>query len=193
MATEYEATFSNINKKEIRAKLKELGAECVHAERLQKLMNFYVPLRDVEGKTSQRLRVRDEGTGEITLSYKWEENGAIDGQKEIELHVTSFNDAKEFVEGLGAHQKNYQEKKRETWKLDTVTIDIDEWPYVEPFVEIEGSSEKDVREVSEKLGFDYSEALFGNVARIYTQKYDIEENEVHTASRITFSDPNPFQ
>jgi hypothetical protein len=31
---------------------------------------------------------------------------------------------------------------------------IDEWPFLEPFIEVEGGSELGVRQVSEKLGFD---------------------------------------
>jgi len=40
MAIEYEATFPNIDKDEIRERLKKAGAVLIHAEVLQKRNNF---------------------------------------------------------------------------------------------------------------------------------------------------------
>ena len=59
MQTEYEATFININKNEIREKLKQVEAVLVKPEVLMKRYTFNLP-KGLEHK-DKFLRVRDEG------------------------------------------------------------------------------------------------------------------------------------
>ena len=70
---------------------------------------------------------------------------------------------------------------------------IDEWPFLESFVEIEGKSEKEVKKVSEKLGFDYKDAVFGPVGILYSEKYGVTEEFVNNeVKEILFDENNPF-
>lgn len=191
MQIEYEATFANINKDEIRGRLKSVGAELVKPEFMQKRRNFNLPKgNEIEGGW---LRVRDEGD-KITMSLKVvAKNEAIDDQKEICLVVDNFEKAQEFLSAIGCTKKAYQESMREIWMLDGVEICIDEWPYLEPYVEIEGESEEAVKEASEKLGFDYAKAVFGAVDQQYKEKYGISEEIINNVIlEITFNGENPF-
>lgn len=64
---------------------------------------------------------------------------------------------------------------------------------LEPLIEIEGKSEKEVKQVSEKLGFDYDEVIFGLVGILYSKKYNISEKVINNEiSRIVFEGNNPF-
>lgn len=110
MDIEYEATFPNINKKEIRNKLKKVGAKLIKPEFLQKRIVFNLP-NNKDGKISNFIRVRDEGN-KIFMTYKEENSSTIDGMKEINLEVMDFNKACELLEMLGCHRKSYQESKR---------------------------------------------------------------------------------
>ena len=187
MQVEYEATFANINKDEIRKRLKNAGAILVRPEFLQKRENFY-PIDDQQGW----IRVRDEGD-KITLSYKkLESRERMDGQKEICLEVDNFEEAKNFLKELGCRWKNFQESKRELWQLDGVEICLDEWPFLEPFVEVEGQSEESVKKVCEKLGFDYSKAKFCAAGDLYAEKYSIPVKEINESPKIIFNMDNPF-
>jgi adenylate cyclase class 2 len=191
MQIEYEATFANINKDKIRGRLKSVGAELVKPEFMQKRRNFNLPKgNEIEGGW---LRVRDEGD-KITMSLKVvAKNEAIDDQKEICLVVDNFEKAQEFLSAIGCTKKAYQESMREIWMLDGVEICIDEWPYLEPYVEIEGESEEAVKEASEKLGFDYAKAVFGAVDQQYKEKYGISEEIINNVIlEITFNGENPF-
>jgi len=189
MNVEYEATFLNIDKDEIRKRLKDAGAKLIKPEFLQKRVNFN-PSK-VLYKYSW-VRVRDEGD-KITMSFKAVNSNKIEDQKEINLVIDDFEKGVEFLEIIGCHKKAYQETKREIWELDNVEVCIDEWPFLEPFVEIEGKSEKEVKAVSKKLGFDYSKAWFCAVGLIYSKKYNIPaeviDNEV---PKIVFNMENPF-
>ncbi|MCX6718253.1 MAG: CYTH domain-containing protein [Candidatus Staskawiczbacteria bacterium] len=190
MAIEYEATFLNINKGEIREKLEKVGAKLVKSEFMQKRVVFNLPNgHEIEGAW---LRVRDEDN-KITMSLKVVDGEKIENQKEIGLVINDFNAGKEFLEVIGCQKKSYQETKREIWELDGVEVCIDEWPFLEPFVEVEGKSEKEVKLISEKLGFDYFKALFCAAGEIYSKKYGIPAEIINNKTpEITFNMGNPF-
>lgn len=188
MAIEYEATFLDINKDEIRKTLKKIGAKLVKPEFMQKRVVFDLPA-GYNGRSW--LRVRDE-QDKITMSYKEVNGSKIEDQKEINLVINNFDKGAEFLEAVGCIKKSYQETKRELWELDGVEICIDTWPFLEPFVEVEGKSEKEVRAVSEKLGFDYSMAWFCATTLIYNKKYNVPCEIIDQIPKITFDMENPF-
>jgi adenylate cyclase class 2 len=190
MNIEYEATFPNINEDDIRARLKNTGATLIKSKFLMKRIVFELPVgHEIPGGW---LRVRDEGD-KITMSLKIVDGDKIESQKEICLKIDDFNEGVKFLEAIGAERKAYQESYREFWLLDEVEVTIDEWPYLEPYVEVEAKSEEEVRRVSEKLGFNYSQALFCSVDTLYNKKYGTPLEIInHHTKIITFNDPNPF-
>lgn len=190
MEIEYEATFEKIDKDEIRAKLKDVGAELVRPEFMQKRMVFNLPTG--HEKKGGWLRVRDEGD-KITMSLKIVDGTSIQDQKELQINVDSFESGTAMLEAIGCERKAFQESKRELWKLDEVEITIDEWPFLEPYVEVEGKSEEDVKRTSELLGFDYSTALFDSVDGQYAVKYGISKDQINQRTpEILFDMENPF-
>ena len=190
MQVEYEATFPNIDKKEIREQLKGAGAILVRPEYLQKRVPFYLPGR--KNSDSTWLRVRDEGD-KITLSLKIIDGNKIEDQKELCLEINNFDEAVKLLETIGCEKKSYQESKRELWKLDNVEITIDEWPFLEPYVEVEGKSEEEVKKVSEKIGFDWNKAKFCAVGTLIAEKYGITEEQVNDRTpKIVFDMENPY-
>lgn len=190
MKIEYEATFTNINKDHVRNKLKIIGATMMRAEFLQKRIVFTMPKgHEIKGGW---LRVRDEGN-KITMTLKIVDGDRIENQKEVLLTVDDFHRAEEFLTTLGCEKTSYQENRRELWKLDDVEITIDEWPFLEPYVEVEGNSEDVVKDVSKKLGFNYQDAMFGTVTTLYSKKYNIPEMVINNnILKIIFEMQNPF-
>ncbi len=190
MKTEYEATFLDVRKCQIRKKLKKVGAKLVKPEFLQKRVTFNLP-ENLE-KNGKWVRVRDE-KDEITMSFKSVFGDKIENQEEINLKINDFEEGVEFLERIGCQKKAYQETKREIWLIEDVEICIDEWPFLEPFVEIEGDSEEKVKKASKILGFDYSKAWFCSAGKIYSEKYGISEEIINNKiSKITFDMENPF-
>jgi len=190
MEIEYEATFENIDKDKVRGKLRELGARLVREEFMQKRVVFNLPKgHEVKGGW---LRVRDEGD-KITLSLKIIDGERIENQKEACLKVHDFEEASLLLETIGCDKKAYQESKREVWELDGCEVLIDEWPFLEPYLEVEGKSEEEVKAVCDKLGFDYSDALFCSVDVLYSRKYGFDRDVINNQTpRICFDDENPF-
>lgn len=190
MPIEYEATFLNIDKDVMRGKLKSVGAHLIRPEFLQKRVVFNLPAgHEIKGGW---LRVRDEGD-KITMSLKIVDGDKIEDQKETCLTVSDFGTAVSFLESIGCVRKAYQESTRELWDLNGVEITIDEWPFLEPYVEVEAKTEEEVITASQLLGFDYSQALFCSVDTIYSLKYGIAPEVINNkTSEIVFGMSNPF-
>ncbi len=190
MEIEFEATFPEIDKDDIRKRLKSVGARLIRPEFQQRRVTFNLP--PGIGSENCWLRVRDEGE-RITVSLKEVNGSKIADQKEICLIVDDFDKAVRLLVLAGCQKKSYQETKREIWNMNEVEICLDEWPYLEPFAELEADSEEKVRNVSDLLGLDYSKALFGPVSILYSNKYGVPENIINNSiPEITFDGENPF-
>ncbi len=191
MKTEYEATFWPIDKDAIRNKLISVGATLSVPERLMRRRTFNLP--PGQSTPTRFARVRDEGD-KITMSIKDIGGTKIEDQKEEEIVIDSFENGAALLLAMGCIEKAYQETKRELWTLDGVEIMIDEWPYLEPLIEVEGPDEASVRAVSEKIGFPWSDARFCAIGTIVSEKYGVTEDFINNhVPRIVFDEPNPFQ
>lgn len=189
MQTEYEATFVCIDKEDIRARLEKAGGVQKYPERLMQRAVFNLP-----GDTSGRYwaRVRNEGD-RITMSIKEVAGKRIEDFKEAQVTIDSFDAGIAFLRALGCTEKAYQETRRELWVLNNVEVTIDEWPYLEPFVEVEGESEEAVRAASDTLGFNWNTARFCAVGTLYSEKFGIAEDRINNHTpRIVFGESNPF-
>lgn len=105
---------------------------------------------------------------------------------ETEIEVPSIKDANNLLEALGFSHKSYQEKQRITYILDNHEIDIDTWPGIPTYIEIEGESEKDLDEFLSKLGYSIKDTVSCTADDIY-EKYGINSLEMR---EIKFSDFN---
>ncbi|MBR6168909.1 CYTH domain-containing protein [Candidatus Saccharibacteria bacterium] len=181
MKAEIEAKFLNVDKENIRKLLKNIGAELVAPERLMNRAVF-------DGKRkSEYYRVRNEGN-QITMSFKREEKRSIEGMKEICLTVDNYNNAVEFLTSLAGKPKALQETYRESWVKDGVEIDIDTWPWIPSFIEIEGKSTEAVKGIADKLGLKMVDAKYGSVGIAYRQVFDVTDEDINDMPEIKFTD-----
>lgn len=191
MKIEYEATFPDIDKGQLRQALKRAGAQMIYPEFLMKRYVWHLPKGiDIPGSW---MRVRQE-SDKTTMSLKVvADNKKIEDQKELCVEISDFDEARDIINMIGCQERAYQESKRELWHLDGAEVTIDEWPFLEPFVEIEAKDEKIVKAVAKKLGFDYKDALFGSVDFQYANKYNITLEQINEQTpHVTFDMKNPF-
>ena len=154
MKTEIEVKFLDVDFDLLREKLKQLGATCEMPMRLMRRAIIQPP--ELHARHAF-VRVRDEGD-KVTLTYKQVDEDSLTGAKEIEVTVGNFEDTVALLEEAGLKQKSFQESRRETWHLNGVEIVLDEWPWLKPYIEIEGPTEASVKELAAKLGFDWNDA-----------------------------------
>ncbi len=187
MKTEIEVKFLNVDFDQVRATLVELGATCEQPMRLMRRALFRTPELI---KRDAFVRVRDEGD-KITVTFKEFKGNTVDGAEETE--VSDFDNAVAIFTAGGLDQTSFQESRRETWHLDDVEIMLDEWPWLDPFIEIEGQTETAVKEKARILGFDWSQAVFGSAIEVFRLKYPDGRNPngLIDIPRVRFGDPLP--
>ena len=158
---EYEARVLEINHDEIIKKLEALGAKKV----FESLQQRYV--YDLKPKEENRwIRLRTNGK-KTTLTIKSIESQTISGTKEQEIEVDDFDKTNEILETLGFKNRGFQENKRIQYVLDGIEIDLDRWPLIPEYLEIEGPDEESVIEMLKKLGITQDEIVTLDVASIY--------------------------
>lgn len=170
MQREIEAKFLNVDFDQLRPKLKKLGAVCEQPMRTMRRVVIDFKDRNMQKGGLSWIRLRDEGN-KVTLTHKTTIEHQFGGTEEIEVVVDSYEKTIEIFKAMGLFVHASQETKRETWKLGEVEIALDEWPWLNPFIEIEASSKNLVQETANKLGFDWEDAVFGSVTTVYRIQY----------------------
>ncbi len=184
MKTEFEVKIRDANFELVKNKLTELGAQCVHERRMMR--RYILDYEDVSlQKQNAYIRLRDEGD-KITTTYKLTEARTVDGVKELETEVADLETMLAIYEKLGLIVHSVQETYRESWQLDGIEIEFDEWPWLEPFFEVEAHSEAEVRGLVEKLGYNWQDAIPGDVIQLYQDVFDVGEWEISRKAEITF-------
>ena len=171
MEPEIEVKILDINVEEIEKKLVEIGAEKI-AEKNQRRNIYSV----ISGKTNPWIRLRDEGI-KVTLTYKHILNDEIDGTQESEIIVDDFDKTNLMLNKLGFFRKLYQENKRVSYKLGDVEIEIDTWPMIPTYLEIEAKSKEDIEKIVKLLGFSMEQTTSINVKKVYL-KYGIDIDNI---------------
>lgn len=72
---------------------------------------------------------------------------------------------------------------------------IDEWPWIDPYIEIEGPSGQAVKSATEQLGFSWSDAVFGHIDAVYERAYTFQNGirGVIDLQEVRFDDPVPAE
>lgn len=190
MQTEIEGKFRIASIEAIRSTLAANGAICVQPMRLMKRALIEEAHHSDENSF---IRIRDEGD-KVTLTYKRRESDTLHGQKEIEVVVSSFDKTIELFAAAGWRYITFQESKRETWTLDGAEVVIDEWPWIDPYIEIEAPSEEIVRAVAKKLAVDWNTANLGSVDNFYKERFpDMTVRGVIDIKEVRFNEPVPAE
>lgn len=181
---EIEVKFLNIDPKKIQQKLLKLGAKKVFEKTYRRKIYDHPDLRlDQKGAW---VRLRDEGE-KITLTFKQrlgikDNEGNDDGVEEIEFEVSDFDKAQIFLERIELKEKGYQENKRIRYMLGNIEVDIDYWPLLNPYLEIEAKSWKDIDKAIKLLELNPKDKKIFSTMQVY-KLVGINTNDYHT---ITF-------
>lgn len=172
MHIEHEARILEIDKEKLENKLQELGAKKVAD------FNYKRRVYDFSPKTNNKwIRLRTDGQN-TTLTIKEYVENSIDGTKEMEIKVSDFEETNKMLNELGYTAHTYQENMRTRYLLNDVEIDIDTWPYIPTYVEIEGKDAKEVENTVNLLGLDKSKLTTLDVQSVFKKFYKIDVKEM---------------
>jgi len=171
---EIEVKFLNVDQNVIEKKLTEIGAKKVGEYFYRRRVFDYPDWR--LNKAASWLRLRDEGD-RITLSFKQRlgadaHDGTTNdaGMEEIEITVSDFNKTATLLLGLGFVDKHYMENRRIRWIKDEVEFDIDTYPELEPYLEIEAPTWEKIDEAIGWLGLNSLEKKIFSGDQVYALK-----------------------
>ena len=189
MNSEIEAKFLDIDHDEIRKRLKNLGARLEKPLRMMRRVTIDTP--HMKAKDAF-VRIRDEGD-KVTITYKQFDQLSVDGAKEIEIITSHFEESIALFAATGLKHGSYQESKRETWKLGNAEIVLDTWPWLKPYIEVEGTDVETVKKTAKSLGLKWKNAVFGDVMAAYKAQYPhLGINDtVGNLTEVKFDDPIP--
>lgn len=140
--------------------------ECLNNDKLLE----YVKKFHNNPKKWIRVRQTNDKTTIAVKHILAKNNTSLQQMMETEIEVSNIKDANNLLEALGYSYKSYQEKERITYILDGYEIDIDTWPGIPPYFEVEGNSEADLEEVLKKLGYSLSDSVSCTADEVY-EKY----------------------
>lgn len=181
---EIEVKFLNIDPTSIENKLKAIGAERIFEKLYRRRVFDYPDLR--LHKKGAWIRLRDEGE-KITLTYKerigmktFDGKTNDDSMEEVEVNVSDFNKTAELLDKIGFIEKFYQENRRIRYQLDDIEFDIDFWPQLDPYLEIEAPSWEKIDEAIKLLGLNPEDKRIFSTTQIYKLKgiEDIDYKEI---------------
>ena len=172
MKTEYEIRLLEIDTEQVVNTLDKLGAKKLGEYNQRRYVYDLKPVQD--GKW---IRLRTNGQ-KTTLAYKDIVSNTIDGTKEVEFIVDTFDNANEFLNKIGFNKRSYQENKRIQYKLEDVEIDIDSWPMIPTYLEIEGNDEVSVNNMINKLNLEKQKITTLNCDDIYRNFYNIDISKI---------------
>ena len=132
----------------------------------KKVMKFIEQFHNNSKKWIRVRQTNDKTT--IAIKHILADNGTgIQQMLETEMEVPSIKEANGVLEALGYSYKSYQEKERVTYVLDGYELDIDTWPGIPTYVEVEGTSKEDLKKILKKLGYSMKDTVSCTADEIY--------------------------
>ncbi len=152
MNHEIETKVLDINPEEIKTKLESLGAKKIQDTTL--IVDWYRIKGIKEGEDPWFLRIRSnsEGMHEVTWKAKSNIQGVTSKHKEINFTIAEPEKLSDLFEELNLEKYAHQEKKRISFIYKDWQFDIDQYPKMPAYLEIEGISEEHVKEAIQLLG-----------------------------------------
>lgn len=164
MPIEFEAKILNVDPDEITARILAAGGAVVRPETLMRRRVYDI----VAGDAGRWIRLRDSGS-EITLAVKEIAHDGIDGTTETEVRVDDFDTTDRLLQRLGFSAKSYQENRRTSFVLDGARLEIDRWPLIPAYLEVEGDSREHVLAVAARLGHGEADLTGENTTAVYAR------------------------
>ncbi len=183
---EFEIKFLEVDVSKLEKKLLAMGAQKMGEYNYIRVLMDYPDFR--MNKVEAWIRIRTDGK-ESTLTYKksikehpGDRNSKDVGMQEIEVVVEDYQKTFEIFKAIGLVVKREEKNKRVRYQKGDVVFDIDSWPFIPTYLEIESDSYEKAKAAARELGFDSEAGLIGTAATVY-KIYGINKDEY---SSITF-------
>ncbi len=171
---EIETKILEIDVKATREKLVALGAKQIQDMRL--IVDWYGPKGLTHaGDDPWYLRVRTTSDGVSEMSWKSLPKiiGNTRHSDEINLNVSDFEKAKSLLSAIGLENYAHQEKDRVSFSLKDWNFDLDQYPGMPAYLEIEGKTHEHVQEAIKILNLESHESIGEGERVLINKKYKL--------------------
>lgn len=154
MAQEIEVKVLDIDSDNLQKRLEELGAQKIQDTRL--IVDWFRIKGIQEGEDPWFLRIRSnsEGKNEVTWKAKSNLEGIIRKHKEINFLIDESDKLEDLFEELNLEKYAHQEKDRMSYLYNDWQFDIDTYPGMPAYLEVEGKSLEHIQEALQILGLE---------------------------------------
>ncbi len=154
MAHEIETKVLDIDTAKVKEILGSLGAARIQEARL--IVDWYRFKGTKEGKDPWFLRIRSDSAGKYEVTWKARSDilGTARRHKEINFLIQEPEKLADLFDELGLERYAHQEKYRTSFSYKDWQFDLDQYPGMPAYLEIEGNSEEHVKEAMKLLGLE---------------------------------------
>ncbi len=150
------------------------------------LKRYVFNLSNKEGEDNY-VRIRTDGK-KATLTYKFRKGKGLRNTTEIETGIEDFEKAARIFSRI-IKERYYQENLRESYLYKGAAVDINTWPEIPPYVEVEGRSAKHVYGCIRALGIKGK--TVGNISAV--QLYRLYGKDLHSEKAVRFRQGEQFR
>jgi len=171
---EIETKVLEVNVEDIKQKILALGAREIKNTRLT--VDWYCPKGVNESNTHPwYLRVRKTSDGKSEMTWKSLETfvGNTRQSQEININISDFESSKDLLSAIGFEQYAHQEKDRISFMYKDWQFDLDQYPGMPAYLEIEGTSEEHVGEAIKLLELTSHDALSQGETKLIKERYGL--------------------
>lgn len=151
MAQEIETKVLDIDVSTVADSMDKLGARLI--QRVRFTVDWYSLPYTTDGNHPWFLRVRSTSDDKHEITWKGSSKvlGAARSHEEINLGISDPGKAGVFFEAIGLVKYAHQEKDRISWEYKDWKFDLDTYPDMPSYLEIEGSNEAHIQEALKML------------------------------------------
>ena len=165
---EIEVKILEIDVEEVRKKLLALGAEKVLDTNLEYTIFDFPDCRLFKKRNLLRVRKVNDKV-ELCLKHKNKQE-EVRSAEEIEINTSDYEKTIQILLELNFQIVTEGKKHRKSYILGKIKFEIDTYPDIPAYLEIESDNEKDLREAVKKLGFTMEQTTSMNGFELI-QKY----------------------
>jgi len=152
---EIETKILEVDKDKIKKALKSLGAKEIQNTRL--VVDWYCPMGAHKAEKHPwylRIRTTSDGKNEVSWKSLPKITGNTRHSKEVNVNVSDGALTKALFENIGLENYAHQEKDRVSFALKDWNFDLDQYPGMPAYLEIEGKSHEHVQEAIKLLNLE---------------------------------------
>jgi adenylate cyclase class 2 len=158
-------------------RLRSIGASLIQPRTFETNLRFDTPDLSLT-KDHRVLRLRHDENNYLTYKGPTQLGKAVSVRQEIEIKIDDFDSTKALLEALGYKESVRYEKWRTKYRLENLTLDLDEMPFGN-FVEIEGDDAKRIEQMALSLALTWSLHLNESYMMLFERVKKNRNLEIH--------------